>query len=127
VSYVRKHRRPEDVILVGPLAAFGFAYYWHANEPAMADRPAMAVRWGPGYPADSGIVVIPDRSPAAITAGLAEANRLALARGPNARIWLVRSHVVAEEKAAWTTALAGYETESTRSGAEPATIVHPTP
>jgi hypothetical protein len=125
VSYVRSHRKPEDVILVGPLAAFGFAYYWHTDDPQMVTRPAMAVRWGPDYAADSGIVVVPDRTPQAIAAGLARAEQLARKRGPNARIWLIRSHVITEEKDAWSAALQGFRTEKTPSGTEPATIVYP--
>ena len=125
VSYLRTHRRPEDVILVGPLAAFGFAYYWDGDRPAMAERPTLGLGWGPEYPDASGIVTVADQTPQAIAAGLAKAQELARRRGPNARIWLIRSHVPPLEKDAWTAALEGDLTESTPSGIEPATIVYP--
>jgi len=125
VSYVRTHRRPEDVILVGAVAAFGFAYYWNGDEPTPVSRTWMAVGWGPSYPESTGIVVVTERTPAAIAAGLAKAQQLARQRGPGARIWLVRSHVLPDEKDAWTAALQGYRTETTPSGNEPATIVYP--
>jgi hypothetical protein len=124
-SYVYAHRKPGDVVLVSALASFGFAYYWPGNTRSLVKRPALTVRWGPDYPADTDIVVVPDRSQPAIVAGLAQAERLARQRGPNARIWLIRSHLNTEEMNAWAAALRGHRTETTLTGLEPATIVYP--
>jgi hypothetical protein len=125
VDYVRRHRRPGDVVLVGPLGAYAFAYYWPADVPTLADRPGFALRWGPTYPAGSGIVVVPSLTAESIRTGTATAVRLARERGPATRIWLIRSHAPPSELAEWTTALQGMRTETTPSGREPAVLVEP--
>lgn len=103
-SYVAAHARADDVILVNLNSNWGFAYYWPDGEPAR--RPSTAVRQGyeAYFPDQPRIVVARDRDLAGVRAGLTAA----LARiGPGscATIWLVRSHVIPAEQAAWTAAL----------------------
>ena len=103
-TYVAAHARADDVILVNLNSNWGFAYYWPFGQPAR--RPSTAVRQGyeAYFPAQPRIVVARDRDPAAVRAALASA--LARVRpGSCATIWLVRSHVIATEQAAWTAAL----------------------
>ncbi len=103
-TYVAAHARADDVILVNLNSNWGFAYYWPYGQPAR--RPSTAVRQGyeAYFPDQPRIVVARDRDPAAVRAGLASA--LARVRpGSCATIWLVRSHVIATEQAAWTAAL----------------------
>jgi hypothetical protein len=103
-TYVAAHARPDDVILVNLNSNWGFAYYWPFGQPAR--RPSTAVRQGyeAYFPAQPRIVVARDRDPASVRAALASA--LARVRpGSCATIWLVRSHVIPTEQAAWTAAL----------------------
>jgi hypothetical protein len=103
-SYVAAHARPGDVILVNMNSSWGFAYYWPHGQPAR--RATTVVRQGylAYFPAQPRIVVAPNRDPAGVRTGLADA--LARVRpGSCATIWLVRSHVIPSEQAAWTAAL----------------------
>ena len=103
-TYVAAHARADDVILVNLNSNWGFAYYWPYGQPAR--RPSTAVKQGyeAYFPDQPRIVVARDRDPAAVRAALASA--LARVRpGSCATIWLVRSHVIATEQAAWTAAL----------------------
>lgn len=103
-TYVAAHARADDVILVNLNSNWGFAYYWPYGAPAR--RASTAVRQGyeAVFPDQPRIVVAQDRDPASVRAALAAA--LARIRpGSCATIWLVRSHVIPAEQAAWTAAL----------------------
>jgi hypothetical protein len=124
VRYVSQHRQPGDVILVSLLASYGFGYYWAADEPQWTASDRVAVRWLPAYPRESGIVIAGDRTPEAIRAALAQANQLATERGPGSTIWLVQSHVLPQEQAAWRAELVGYAVQPQPSGPEPVLAIH---
>jgi hypothetical protein len=103
-SYVAAHARPGDVILVNLNSNWGFAYYWPYGQPAR--RASTAVRQGylAYFPDQPRIVVAPNRDLAGVKAGLASA--LARIRPDScATIWLVRTHVLTAEQAAWTASL----------------------
>ena len=103
-TYVAAHARPDDVILVNLNSNWGFAYYWPDGQPAR--RASAAVRQGyeAYFPDQPRIVVARDRDLAAVRAALTAA--LARVRpGSCATIWLVRSHVIPAEQAAWAATL----------------------
>jgi hypothetical protein len=104
-DYVAKHAAADDVILVNLNSNWGFAYYWPYGQPAR--RLTTVVRQGyvAYFPGQPRIVVAPNRN----LAGVATALREALSRvrpGSCERIWLIRSHVIPSEAAAWKAALA---------------------
>jgi hypothetical protein len=103
-SYIAAHARPGDVILVNMNSSWGFAYYWPHGQPAR--RATTVVRQGylAYFPDQPQIVVAPNRDLAGVRAGLSGALTRVRA-GSCATIWLVRSHVIPSEQAAWTAAL----------------------
>jgi hypothetical protein len=86
VSYVLAHRRPGDVVVVGPVASFAFAYYW-PQEPTFAPTTAgTAVRFQVDYPAHPDLVVVHRRRRPDLVHG---ALRTAAVRSTSRRVWLV--------------------------------------
>ncbi|MEV4134237.1 hypothetical protein AB0J72_18950 [Dactylosporangium sp. NPDC049742] len=116
VAYVASHRRPGDVIAVNMSGQFGFAYYWTEDPPLLRRGGPMATGWYVSYTAGSRILVATGRDTAAVADLVAAAERLA---GAGGRIWLVRSHVNADERAAWQAALAGGVVDEVTVGPEP--------
>ncbi|MEV0568268.1 hypothetical protein [Dactylosporangium sp. NPDC050588] len=116
VAYVASHRRPDDVIAVNMSGQFGFAYYWSEDLPLLRRGGPMATGWYVSYAAGSRILVASGRDTAAVADLVAAAERLA---GANGRIWLVRSHVNADERAAWQAALARGGVDEVAVGPEP--------
>jgi hypothetical protein len=111
VRYIEAHRQAGDVIVVNTLGSFGFALYWTSDRPVMEHNAYLAVGWTPGYADRSRIVVVADRTGEATQAALARAQQLAAEPDASGRIWLVRTHVVPEEKHMWKAALAPYLVE----------------
>ncbi|MEU0558675.1 hypothetical protein [Dactylosporangium sp. NPDC006015] len=116
VAYVASHRRPDDVIAVNMSGQFGFAYYWSEDPPLLRRGGPMATGWHVSYADGSRILVASGRDTAAVADLVATAERLA---GAGGRIWLVRSHVNADERAAWHAALAGGVVDEIAVGPEP--------
>ncbi len=104
VRYIAEHRSAADVILVNLSSNWGFAYYWHLDRPSRRSNANVAQGYVAFFPGDPRIVVADDRTPAGVSAALAQAVR-ELAQRPEGRIWLVRTHVIATEAAAWRSAL----------------------
>jgi hypothetical protein len=126
VRYVAGHRQPGDVILVNALGAFGFAFYWDLDDPTFVDAPQFAVQWSPTYPDETGIVLASNRDAASVEAAVARAERLASSRGPDARIWVIRTHVTTAEAKAWVAALGRYAITQIDVGVEPLVVIAPT-
>ncbi|MFF5229544.1 hypothetical protein [Dactylosporangium sp. NPDC000521] len=122
VAYVASQRRPDDVIAVNMSGQFGFAYYWSHDPPLLRRGGPMATGWYVSYTAESRILVASGRDPAAVADLVAAAERLA---GAGGRIWLVRSHVNAGERAAWQAALAGRVVAEVAVGPEPLAVLTP--
>ncbi len=104
-DYVAKHAAADDVILVNLNSNWGFAYYWPYGQPAR--RLTTVVRQGyvAYFPDQPRIVVAPNRNLAGVSTALHEA--LSRIRpGSCERIWLIRSHVIPSEAAAWKVVLA---------------------
>jgi hypothetical protein len=104
VRYIIAREARGNVILVNMSSNWGFAYYWPIGDPAR--RPGNAVLQGyeAYFPDQPDIVVARNRDLAAIDTALERA--LALARQHAcSRIWVVRTHLLAQEKLAWRAAL----------------------
>jgi hypothetical protein len=104
-DYVAVHAAADDVILVNLNSNWGFAYYWPYGQPARRLTNVVRQGYEAYFPDQPRIVVAPNRNLAGVTTALREA--LSRVRpGSCARIWLIRSHVIPSEAAAWKTALA---------------------
>ncbi len=115
VSYIVAHETRGDVILVNLSSNWGFAYYWPSGDPARRPSNAVAQGYEAYFPDQPGIVVARNRDLAAIEAALAQA--LALARQHAcSRIWVVRTHLLAQERHAWRVALRQQKLALVRAG-----------
>jgi hypothetical protein len=104
IRYVIARETRDDVILVNLSSNWGFAYYWPIGDPARRPDSAVLQGYEAYFPGQPRIVIARNRNPAAIEAALAQA--LALARQHTcSRIWLVRTHLLAQERDAWGVAL----------------------
>jgi hypothetical protein len=115
VRYILTREAPGDVILVNLSSNWGFAYYWPAGEPARRPDSTVLQGYEAYFPDRPDIVVVRNRDLAAIDAALEHA--LALARQHAcSRIWVVRTHVPAQEKLAWRVALRQQKLTAARAG-----------
>jgi hypothetical protein len=122
--YVAVHAVSGDVILVNLSSNWGFAYYWPLGTPARRPDPAVLQGYEAYFPGQPRIIVARGRNLAGVNAALSQA--LARVRQHACgRIWLVRSHLVGAEQAAWTVALRQQGLVSTRGGAEGLLVVRP--
>lgn len=104
VRYIVAREARGDVILVNMSSNWGFAYYWPIGDPARRPDNAVLQGYEAYFPDQPDIVVAQNRDLAAIDATLERA--LALARQHAcSRIWVVRTHLLAQEELAWRAAL----------------------
>jgi hypothetical protein len=102
--YVFAHALPGDVIVVNMYSSWSFAYYWPRGDPSRQPDSAVLQGYVAYFYGQPDIVVARNRDVGGIEAALA----LAQARvGSCGRIWLVRSHMVASEVAAWRAVVSG--------------------
>jgi hypothetical protein len=102
--YVAAHAAPADVILVNLSSNWGFAYYWPVGQPSRRPDAVVAQGYEAYFPGQPRIVVARGRDDHDVDDALSQALTLARQRSAT-RIWLVRTHLSAGEKAAWTAAL----------------------
>jgi uncharacterized membrane protein len=100
--YVLAHARPGDVILVNMSSSWSFGYYWPRGQPSRQPDSVVLQGYVAYFHGQPDIVVARNRDVGGIAAALA----LARAReGSCGRIWLIRSHMVPSEVAAWRAVL----------------------
>jgi hypothetical protein len=102
--YVAAHAAPDDVIVVNMSSNWGFAYYWPVGHPSRRADAAVLQGYEAYFPDQPRIIVASNRDLAGVDAALSQALTQARQRSC-ARIWLVRTHVIPAEQAAWTAAL----------------------
>jgi hypothetical protein len=122
VAYIDAHRGPADSILINLSGQYGFAYYWSADQPRAYRGGPQATGWNLDYPAADRIVIAADRDWTSIARAVAAADR---ATGPGGHIWLVRTHVNADEELAWREVLAGRPIQLIPVGVEPLAELSP--
>jgi hypothetical protein len=123
-SYVAAHAARDDVILVNMNSNWGFAYYWPTGQPARQTSSVVRQGYLAYFPDQPRIIVARNRNLAGVTGALRDA--LGMIRpGSCARIWLVRSHVIASEQAAWSTALAKARLTAVPEGKGGLTVLQP--
>jgi hypothetical protein len=122
-AYVAANRAPNDVIVVSFSGRYGFTYYWHEDPIVLHEYPN-TVGWDAIVPSNPGIVFIKGESPEAIREGLDAGIRLAAERGGGARVFLIRSHIIGDEVAAWKSVLPDYQVEQVTNGVEPVVLVN---
>lgn len=113
--YVATHAGPGDVILVNLSSNWGFAYYWPLGQPSRRADSVVRQDYEAYFPGQPRIVVARNRDPAGVDTALSQALALVQHR-PCARIWLIRTHLIAAERAAWTAALRQQGQSSERVG-----------
>jgi hypothetical protein len=115
VRYIVAREARRDVILVNLSSNWGFAYYWRTGAPARRPDDAVAQGYEAYFPDQPDIVVARNRDQAAIGEALAQA--LAVARQHAcSRIWVIRTHLSAQEKLAWRVALRQQKIALARAG-----------
>jgi hypothetical protein len=102
--YVEAHATPNDVVVVSLASNFGFAYYWRPGAPARRPTAADRENYVAYFPGQPRIVVANSRDDAGVEGALSQALTQARQHACD-RIWLVRTHVIASEAAAWASAL----------------------
>jgi hypothetical protein len=102
--YVAAHATPRDVTVVNLSSNWGFAYYWPIGDPARRPDPVVFQGYEAYFPDQPRIIVARDRDVAAVEEALSEARTKAL-QHPDARIWLIQTHVNTGERTAWDSAL----------------------
>jgi hypothetical protein len=119
VIYLDSHFRRGDVVIVSYAASYAFAYYYPAT-------PSFPVGDGPNghivaYPKLPWMVVLPQRHPANLIDGLAEARDKIAAEpaGARGRIWIIRSHQTRLEVRTWRHLLAGQPVQVIKVGHDP--------
>jgi hypothetical protein len=113
--YVAAHAARGDVILVNLSSNWGFAYYWPAGHPSRRPDAVVLQGYEAYFPDQPRIIVARNRDPAGVDAALSAALARARQR-PCTRIWLVRTHVLPGERAAWAAALYQHRLSNTPVG-----------
>ncbi|MFF4892043.1 hypothetical protein [Micromonospora chersina] len=122
-EYVATHRATNDVIVMNNTAWYGFAFYSRQDAIELVAPYGNTVGWWVDMPDRPDVVVIAGRDAAAIRTGLQQALELAERRGGNARVWLIRSHVIGDEVNAWRQVRADYRIKQVSDGVEPVALV----
>jgi len=119
VIYLDSHFRRGDVIIVSYASSYAFAYYYSAT-------PSFPAGDGPNghivaYPKLPWMVVLPQRYPADLIHGLAEARAKIAAEpaGARGRIWIIRSHQTRTEIRTWRHLLSGLPVQVIKVGPDP--------
>ena len=126
VEYIMEHRGAGDVILINLHGSFGFSHYWEGGTIVFDTSDAVATRWATRVIGDGPMIFANQRSEQGIDAALRSAVDLASEEAGSGTIWLVRSHVVPEEQAAWDQVLGLPEirADQINVGVEPLTVIH---
>jgi hypothetical protein len=125
VTYLDRHFRRGDVVIVSYAASYAFSYYYPA-EPSFpsGDGPNGHVV---AYPDMPSIVVMTARRPVDVSNALAVARSKIAAEssGSHGRIWIIRSHLKQAEVNAWRRDLAGDHVTTIRVGPDPILLYVP--
>ena len=124
LSYVAVARRVRRRDPGEPEQQLGLCLLLAGRRAGRRADPVVSQGYEAYFPGQPRIIVAREPEPAGVNTALT----LALARArqhPCSRIWLVRSHLSAAERAAWTAALRQHGLVSTRGGADGLRVVQP--
>ena len=127
VTYLDRHFRHGDVVIVSYAASYAFAYYYPAANPSFPADPVGPNAHIPAYPRVPWIVVMTDRHPVDVKNAL-KAARAKIAAEPSdarGRIWIIRSHMKPAEIKAWHRDLARDRVTAIHVGPEPILLYLP--
>ncbi|TDC41807.1 hypothetical protein [Micromonospora sp. KC213] len=122
-EYVAEHRAGNDVVVMNDAAWYGFAFYSRREPLELVAPYGNTVGWSVRMPRRSDVVVVGGQDAGGVRGGIEQAVELAGRRGANARVWLIRSHLVGAERDAWRQALADYRVAQVTDGIEPVALV----
>ncbi len=105
VDYIVAHRASQDVVLVNAIGNFAFAYYWPFGHPSATDSTLVLQRYLAVFPDQRQLVIARGRSLEAVADAVGAAETVA-SQHPQARIWVIRSHLSSAEAGAWQVILA---------------------
>ena len=86
--YIATHREPGDVVLVDFPAAYGFAFYWRADQPRFVSTPLNALGFVPTFDTNTNIEVRTNLRLIGLNADVQRAAR----RAAGHTLWIVISH-----------------------------------
>jgi len=98
--YIADHASSNDVIVLAQDSNFGFAYYWPTGQPAREADNTIIQEYEAYFPSQPRIVVALSRTPAGVDAAMAQALDQSRLHGCSS-MWLVRTHIVGPEEAAY--------------------------
>jgi hypothetical protein len=122
-AYVASHRGPNDVIVVSVMGRYGFGFYWRQDPIELVTPYSNAINWSVDFPTQPSIVAMDSDTAEGIRNELNQAIDLAARRGPDARVWLVRSHLQPAEEQAWRQALVYFNVEPVTQSVEPVALI----
>ena len=127
VTYLDRHFRHGDVVIVSYAASYAFAYYYPTANPSFPPDPVGPNAHIPAYPRVPWIVVMTDRHPVDVKDALraARAKIAVEPSGARGRIWIIRSHMKPAEINAWRRDLAGDRVKVIHVGPEPILLYQP--
>jgi hypothetical protein len=127
IAYIDAHRRPGDIVLVTLPSSFGFAYYRPGGRTELVGDAKLSMGFVTRVAGLRDVVYADGLTSADTTRALRQA--LADARATRgARVWIVRSHLFADEAQAWADAFGalGVQPRSEPAGAAPVWLVRAT-
>jgi hypothetical protein len=101
VEYVAAHRAPDDVIAVTLASNYGFSAYWPGSKVEYLADPSISMGFVTRVQGLSGVVYSRGVTEHDTTSLLRRSLSLAAQRGA-AHVWIVRTHLYPDERAAWT-------------------------
>ncbi|GAA2626334.1 hypothetical protein GCM10010399_67300 [Dactylosporangium fulvum] len=122
-EYVTMYAAPGDVILVSNLAWYGFAFYSRETPLELVAPYGNTVGFYVDLPGRSDVIRVSDRNAEAIRRNLELGIQKAAERGPDSRVWLIRSHIIGSEAKAWQEVLADYQVQLVTDGLEPVALI----
>ncbi len=125
-AYVAHHMQPKDIVVVNSSGNYGFAYYWQ-RDPVSASKNASAQ----GFVMEvhnPNVIVAPNRTAKSVLATLRKAINRERLSGSGGRIFIVLTHVLPDEQAAWSDAFIALHVQPrvVHLGTEHLDIIDPT-
>jgi hypothetical protein len=123
-EYVEANLSIGDTVLVNASGMYGFAYYWNQDDPIFVPSDRVATGFVVDFTQDY-LLIAKGRNQDQVDAALASALTSASEDASNGRVWLIRSHVSDDERAAWDSAFAraGVDVVLVTDGPEPLGLI----